>query len=119
MENKRRGFLKGFSLVGAALVGLKALAQEPPMAGMQHHREMEPTKVDPAEVERASGYLPVVTPDLAKLPWQVEGGVKVFHLVAEPVKRGVPARQDLRCLGLQRQHARADDRGRRRRPCAH
>src|SRR5262249_12635679 len=31
------------------------------------------------------GYLPVETPDVPKLPWRMEGGVKVYHLVAEPV----------------------------------
>ncbi len=31
--------------------------------------------------------LPVETPDLPKLPWRMESGVKVFHLVAEVVKR--------------------------------
>ena len=32
-------------------------------------------------------YTPVVTPNGSTLPWKMEGGVKVFHLVAEPVKR--------------------------------
>ena len=31
--------------------------------------------------------VPVVTPDIPKLPFTMDGGVKVFHLVAEPVKR--------------------------------
>src|SRR6185436_2699349 len=35
----------------------------------------------------AAGFVPVHTPHLAKLPYRVEGGVKVFALVAEPVKR--------------------------------
>lgn len=29
----------------------------------------------------------VITPNVSNLPWTMEGGVKVFHLVAEPVKR--------------------------------
>ncbi|HEV2064675.1 MAG TPA: copper oxidase, partial [Thermoanaerobaculia bacterium] len=33
-----------------------------------------------------SGIVPVDTPDVPKLPWQMENGVKVFHIVAEPVK---------------------------------
>ena len=32
-------------------------------------------------------YTPVVTPNVPTLPWTMEGGVKVFRLVAEPVKR--------------------------------
>jgi hypothetical protein len=31
--------------------------------------------------------LPVETPDTPKLPWRLDNGVKVFHLVAEVVKR--------------------------------
>ena len=32
-------------------------------------------------------YTPVVTPNNVTLPWHMENGVKVFHLIAEPVKR--------------------------------
>lgn len=31
--------------------------------------------------------LPVQTPDLPKLKWEIDNGVKVFHLIAEPVKQ--------------------------------
>lgn len=33
--------------------------------------------------------LPVQSPDLPTLGWTMDGGVKVFHLVAEPVKRKI------------------------------
>jgi len=33
------------------------------------------------------GFVPVVTPNGATLPYQLDHGVKVFHLIAEPVKR--------------------------------
>ncbi len=33
----------------------------------------------------APGYRPVVTPNGATLPWRMVDGVKVFHLIAEPV----------------------------------
>jgi len=36
-----------------------------------------------------SGYLPMVTPDVADLPFEMDGAVKVFRLVAEPVKRKI------------------------------
>ena len=45
----------------------------------------------------------VETPDVPRLPFVLEGGVKVFHLVAEPVKHRVPARPHGGRLGLQRQ----------------
>ena len=34
-------------------------------------------------------FLPAATPDLPDLPWEMDNGVKVFHLVAEPVKRQI------------------------------
>jgi manganese oxidase len=33
--------------------------------------------------------IPVITPDVADLPFTMDNGVKVFHLVAEPVKQAV------------------------------
>ena len=33
--------------------------------------------------------VPVVTPDVDDLPFTVDGGIKVFHLTAEPVKQTV------------------------------
>lgn len=35
----------------------------------------------------ATGYTPVITPNGSTMPYTVDNGVKVFHLVAEPVKR--------------------------------
>jgi hypothetical protein len=32
---------------------------------------------------------PVVTPDIADLPFSIDNGIKVFHLIAEPVKQTV------------------------------
>lgn len=31
-------------------------------------------------------YTPVITPNGSTLPWKMENGVKVFHLIAEPIK---------------------------------
>jgi hypothetical protein len=36
-----------------------------------------------------AGYLPVVTPDVPDMPFEMDNGVKVFHLVAEPVKQEI------------------------------
>lgn len=33
------------------------------------------------------GYTPIVTPNVGSLSWRMEGDVKVFHLVAEPIRR--------------------------------
>jgi FtsP/CotA-like multicopper oxidase with cupredoxin domain len=44
-------------------------------------------------------YRPVVTPNGASLPFEVEGGVKVFRLRAEPVKHEVAPGLVLNCWG--------------------
>src|ERR1700741_4808045 len=33
--------------------------------------------------------VPVETPDVPQLPWRMDGGIKEFHLVAEPVKQEI------------------------------
>ncbi len=58
----------------------------------------------PAVVASAGGHahgaLPrVVTPNGASLPWKLDGGVKVFHLVAEPVKREFAPGMVVDCWG--------------------
>ncbi len=45
------------------------------------------------------GYRPVITPNGATLPWKWVGGVKVFHLVAEPVDHELAPGLDARCWG--------------------
>lgn len=32
-------------------------------------------------------YTPVITPNVGSLPWTMDGDIKVFHLVAEPIRR--------------------------------
>jgi FtsP/CotA-like multicopper oxidase with cupredoxin domain len=48
------------------------------------------TRVTKAQQVQGSGIpVPVVTPDIADLPFAMDNGVKVFQLVAEPVKQTV------------------------------
>jgi FtsP/CotA-like multicopper oxidase with cupredoxin domain len=66
MSNNRRAFFtKLTSLAAAAMAGSKTL-------GAQN-----------------ASPVPVTTLDVADLPFQMENGVKVFHLIAEPVKQMV------------------------------
>jgi FtsP/CotA-like multicopper oxidase with cupredoxin domain len=44
-------------------------------------------------------YTPVVTPNGATLPWKMKGGVKEFHLVAEPIKREFAPGMVINCWG--------------------
>jgi FtsP/CotA-like multicopper oxidase with cupredoxin domain len=39
------------------------------------------------KAQRTDAAVPVVTPDIADLPFTIDNGVKVFHLIAEPVKQ--------------------------------
>jgi FtsP/CotA-like multicopper oxidase with cupredoxin domain len=39
----------------------------------------------PMKASARRGIVPVETPDVPHLPWTMDGGVKVFHLIAEPV----------------------------------
>jgi FtsP/CotA-like multicopper oxidase with cupredoxin domain len=54
---------------------------------------------DPAAVRAAGPYVPVVTPNGSTLPWTDEGGVKVFRLVAEPVRREFAPGMMVDCWG--------------------
>ncbi|MEW6127744.1 MAG: multicopper oxidase domain-containing protein [Acidobacteriota bacterium] len=92
MNKGRRNFLRGSAMLGAgALASSKVLAQH---EGHQHSTEEKKpaTKVttkasSQATVQpSASAPVPFYAPDLPKLPYTVENGVKVFRLVAEVVR---------------------------------
>jgi FtsP/CotA-like multicopper oxidase with cupredoxin domain len=63
--NPRRSFFRSVFGIGAGAVALTRVARAQP----------------------AIAAVPVVTPDVADLPFTLDGGVKVFHLTAEPVKQ--------------------------------
>jgi len=81
MKASRRDFLRGGAFVAAGLLSGRAIAGNN-RAG-QHVQE----STNRLTQTIGAPLLPVETPDLPKLPWQMENGVKVFHLVAEVVKR--------------------------------
>ncbi|HXJ92891.1 MAG TPA: copper oxidase [Terriglobia bacterium] len=81
MLNGRRQF---FSSFGASLVvGRAGLAATSASSGQVRER----SSTDGAPTSPAATFKPVETPDVPKLAWTVDNGVKVFNLVAEPVKR--------------------------------
>ena len=99
MSGTRRRFFQDAAFFGAGFFGLaEALRGDAQVSDPQaaraieqgrHHspygkhkkKEVAPAGPDP--------FLPMVTPDLADLPHEMDGGVKVFKLVAEPVKRKI------------------------------
>ncbi len=83
----RRQFFRSTAgaLAGAsALAGGEALAQA--AKAMQSASGPAATQ-PPLPPRRGQSYTPVVTLNGSTLPWKMNGGVKEFHLIAEPVKR--------------------------------
>lgn len=73
--NTRRGFLRRLAAAGAGGWALKEGVLAPPAAAAEAPGRQRGTNV------------PVQYPNGGKLPWRWDHGVKVFHLVAEPVKQ--------------------------------
>src|SRR6266849_2109770 len=94
MNKARRKFIQSAAAVGAGLLASgKAIAaqqekQMQDMPGMQHEKKKAEEK-PVAQVSQVGIALPVETPDVPKLPWEMDSGVKVFHLIAEPVKQEI------------------------------
>ena len=96
MNSKRREFFRRAFWGAGALGSARAWAAqaEPSM----HHDQMPTVRgMTWSEFQvgsnGASQVVPVQTPDVPNLPFEVDNGVKVFQLIAEPVKRElVPGR---------------------------
>ena len=81
MNKSRRDFFRGV-LAATALLGARRIASAQ-SSEPRPQAETAPTLGRSA----GAGLLSVETPDIPKLPWRVENGVKVFHLIPEIVKR--------------------------------
>jgi FtsP/CotA-like multicopper oxidase with cupredoxin domain len=82
--SSRRNFLKKSSLVGAGLLASSNIVS----AQHQGHvppQQQAPSKKDVPQPD-GGGQVLIETPDVPKLPWTLDNGVKVFHLSAEVVK---------------------------------
>ena len=89
MSDSRRNFLKKSGLLGAGML------TGPGIVSAQHQGHIHPPpkakaqtpakKETPAPAKPAAPVL-VETPDVPKLPWKLENGVKVFELSADVVK---------------------------------
>jgi FtsP/CotA-like multicopper oxidase with cupredoxin domain len=97
MDRTRRNFLQGAALLSAVIATRSAAnAREDSGRGeMQMPKGMEtnhggmsiPRQSPHGMASDHAEFLPVVTPDVSDLPFDMENGVKVFHLIAEPVKQ--------------------------------
>ena len=70
MSANRRQFFRRAMLGSLAASATRLLAQSAP----------------PREPASAGAFLPVVTPDVPHLPYTMDGGIKVFNLIAQPVR---------------------------------
>ncbi len=100
-SNRRDFFTKLSSLSAGIFAGRGLLSEQQPknaQGGMDQMEHMQqPSPKQPSKQVRvgsgvntsgvATGPLLVTTPDIADLPFTMENGVKVFHLIAEPVKQ--------------------------------
>jgi len=89
MSNSRRSFLKKSGLVGAGLLASSKIvsAQQP---------DSQPQKDTGVS---SGGNVLVQTPDVPKLPWTMEGDVKVFRLTAEVVKTRINPMKEIYAWG--------------------
>ena len=81
--NTRRSFLQRALALGAGVASVPHLFAENNASGVSP---------DSRSGNRTSGAgfaAPVQTPDISDLPFTTENGVKVFHLIAEPVKQRI------------------------------
>ena len=79
----------------AGLVAGGALLGRRPAHAAQHEHAGAPA----APAQEVGEYTPVVTPNGASLPWKLVDGVKVYHLVAEPVLHEFAPGLEAHCWG--------------------
>jgi manganese oxidase len=104
MARSRRDFLRRAFWGAGTLAGTQAWAgqQSSPAENnvqhehirMQHGREereaaLKTSQSKTQESSSAPSAVLVQTPDIPDLPWEMDNSVKVFHLVAEPVKQQI------------------------------
>ena len=88
MWTRRKVISSVFATAAAALLSRAGVVadENKPAAGRSPRR-------------RSGNFTPVVTPSGSTLPWTLKGGVKEFHLVAEPVEREFAPGLKLKCWG--------------------
>ena len=85
MKN-RRDFLRNTLGLGAGLAAAPRLFAAPHATGTGIDMDMKMSHAD----ERSNNQIvSVESPDVLQLPWRMDGNIKEFHLVAEPVKQEI------------------------------
>ncbi len=71
------------------------------LSGRRAHAQLPVAGAEPPSDARTpkSSYTPVVTPNGTTLPWKMKGGVKEYHIIAEPVEREFAPGMRVKCWG--------------------
>jgi hypothetical protein len=85
--NTRRSFLRRVGAFGAGALSIPAFMRAD--APQEFSRSRSATHSDNHSKHPAGSPVPVVTPDIPNLAYTMDGDVKVFHLIAEPVKQQI------------------------------
>ena len=97
--------IAGSNLLRAPAISAAAERDQnaPPVDGSDHAAmggsRGAPTSMPATQPLGAAIYTPVVTPNGTSLPYEMDGNVKVFRLVAEPVKREFAPGMIVNCWG--------------------
>ena len=114
----RRVFAAGVTLAAGAALTRASNAQVRALG--EPVRFSDPATRDPLPRKRLGGRTGFVTLNGGSLPWRMKGGVKEFHLVAEPVEREfAPGIDACNCWGYNGTTPGPDHRGGRGRSRAH
>jgi len=87
MESRRNFVKAAFTFGTAALASVKALAAQHSGHDKASEHNMHMAIGRTRHKARVAQPVLVESPDVPRLPWRMEGNVKEFHLVAEPVKQ--------------------------------
>ncbi len=90
MNGTRRRFFQDAALFGAGLFGLSARARaESQIETNQAAKKPALRQTSFAVAKSQSKPIPMMAPDVPDLPFELDAGVKVFRLKAEPLKRKI------------------------------
>ena len=96
--SSRRNFFRGMLGVGGGVAALSTAAAQ----HEQHQAgpEVRTSKSKTRESGDAPPHVPVQTPDIPDLRFTVDAGVKVFNLIAEPVKQAIAPNKTIDVWGF-------------------
>ncbi|MBP6627843.1 MAG: copper oxidase [Kofleriaceae bacterium] len=101
MTISRRMLLQSGLAAGAVVAGARMVAARPddmPMPG-DDEAPAEPMTLTSGRAVAGEAYTPVVVPNGATLPFVKKAGVKVFHLIAEPVTHTIAPGLEIEAWG--------------------